>query len=77
MDECADRKSSDILQTLQETVSDSVRVLICGRPELGDDLKDRPTIKVEEHNGPDIEIAAKARLEELPGLNAADRSLAC
>ena len=53
--------------------------MVCSRPEpdIVNDLVDIPAIKVEDHNGPDIEKAAKARLEELPGLSSDERVLAC
>lgn len=53
--------------------------MVCSRPEpdIVDDLVDKPAIKVEDHNGPDIEKAAKAKLEELPGLSRDERALAC
>lgn len=65
------------MQTLQTTVGESVRILVCSRPELTDDLKDRATIRVEEHNGPDIERDVKAKLKKMPGFDTADRILAC
>lgn len=82
LDECTDRKDDKILKTLQETLLASelpLKIIICSRPEpdIVDDLVDKPAIKVEDHNGPDIERAAKARLEELPGLSSDERALAC
>ena len=82
LDECTDRKDAGILKTLQETLSASelpLKIMVCSRPEpdIVDDLVDKPEIKVEDHNGPDIEKAAKARLEALPGLSSEERALAC
>lgn len=82
LDECTDRKDAGILKTLQETLSESelpLKIMVCSRPEpdIVDDLFDKSAIKVEDHNGPDIEKAAKAKLEELPGLSSDERVLAC
>ena len=82
LDECTDRKDAGLLKTLQETLSASefpLKIMVCSRPEpdIVDDLFDKPAIKVEDHNGPDIEKAAKAKLEELPGLSRDERALAC
>ena len=82
LDECTDRKDNKILKTLQETLVASelpLKIMVCSRPEpdIVDDLVNRPAIKVEDHNGPDIEKAAKARLEGLPGLSSDERALAC
>lgn len=82
LDECTDRKDAGILKTLEETLSASelpLKIMVCSRPEpdIVDDLVDKPAIKVEDHNGPDIERAAKAKLEELPGLSSDERALAC
>ena len=82
LDECTDRKDAGILKTLQETLSESelpLKIMVCSRPEpdIVDDLVDKSAIKVEDHNGPDIEKAAKAKLEELPGLSSDERALAC
>lgn len=82
LDECVDRKDAGILRTLQNTLLASdlpLKILICSRPEpdIVDDLVGKPAIKVEDHNGPDIERAAKAKLEGLPGLSSDERALAC
>lgn len=82
LDECTDRKEAGILKTLQETLSTSelpLGIMVCSRPEpdILDDLVDKTSIKVEDHNGPDIEKAATAKLEELPGLSSDERVLAC
>ncbi|KAF6236351.1 hypothetical protein HO173_005442 [Letharia columbiana] len=82
LDECTDRRDTGILKTLQETLSASelpLKIVVCSRPEpdIVDDLVDKPAIKVEDHNGPDIEKAAKAKLEDLPGLSSDERALAC
>ena len=82
LDECTDRKDAGILKTFQETLLASelpLKIMVCSRPEpdIVDDLVGRPIIKVEDHNGPDIEKAAKAKLEEMPGLSPEERVLAC
>ena len=82
LDECTDREDAGILNTFQETLSGSelqLKIMICSRPEpdIVDNLAGKPVIKVEDHNGPDIEKAAKAKLEEMPGLSSAERDLAC
>ena len=82
LDECTDRKNEGILKTLQDTLSASklpLKIMVCSRPEpdIVDDLADKPAIKVEDHNGPDIEKAAKAKLDELPGLSSDERVVAC
>ena len=82
LDECVDRQDAGILKTLQNTLLASdlpLKILICSRPEpdIVDDLVGKPAIKVEDHNGPDIERAAKAKLEGLPGLSSDERALAC
>lgn len=82
LDECTDRRDAGILKTLQETLSVSelpLKVMVCSRPEpdIVDNLVSKAAIKVEDHNGPDIEKAAKAKLEELPGLSSEERALAC
>ena len=82
LDECRDREDAGILKTLQETQSTSelpLKIMVCSRPEpdIVDKLAGKPIIKVEDHNGPDIEKAAKAKLEELPGLSPAERAMAC
>ena len=82
LDECTDRKDAGILKTFQQTLSASelpLKIMICSRlePDIVDDLVGKPEIKVEDHNGPDIEKAAKAKLEEMPGLSPAERALAC
>ena len=53
--------------------------MITSRPEadIGNALSSRPEIKVNEHNGPDIEKTAKAKLATLSGLSAPERDLAC
>lgn len=82
LDECTDRKDEEFLKTLKETLKASelpLKIMVCSRPEpdIVDDLADKPAIKVEDHNGPDIEKAAKAKLEELPGLSSDERAVAC
>lgn len=82
LDECIDREKDGILKTFQETLSTSelpLKIMICScrEPDILDDLVGETVIKVEDHNGPDIEKAAKARLEGLPGLSSAERELAC
>ena len=82
LDECTDREDAGILKTLQETQLASelpLKIMVCSRPEpdIVDSLVGKPIIKVEDHNGPDIERTAKAKLEELPGLSPAERVMAC
>ena len=82
LDECTDRKDAGILKTFQETLLVSelpLKIMVCSRPEpdIVDDLVSKSVIKVEDHNGPDIEKAAKAKLEEMPGLSPNERALAC
>ena len=80
LDECSDRRESQILKSFREMLSpsdDRVKIVIGSRPELGDDLRGTPTINIGDHNGPDIEKAAKAQLDSLPGLDVNDRTLAC
>ena len=82
LDECTDRKDSGLLKTLLKTLADSelpLKVLICSRPEsdIVDDLAGKSSIKVEDHNGPDIENTTKAGLEAIPGLSPSERALAC
>ena len=82
LDECTDREDAGILKTLQKSLSMSeipLKVMLCSRPEpdIEENLVGEPRIKVEDHNEPDIEKAAKAKLEELPGLSPAERALAC
>ena len=84
LDECTDRKESRFLSMLQDMLSRPdhpdfrLHFIICSRPEsdVVDDLADKPVIKVEDHNGPDIEHAAKFKLDGLPGLSSAERILA-
>jgi hypothetical protein len=40
-------------------------------------MSETATIKIQNHNGPDIELDAKGKLEALPGLSAPERALAC
>ena len=82
LDECSDRKDAEILKTFKETLSVSklpLKIMVCSRPvpDIVDDLVGKPVIKVEDHNGPDIEKTTKARLEEVPGLSPNERALAC
>lgn len=85
LDECADRKDTRFLKALKEMLSSpeissfEFHVLICSRPEpdIGDHLTGYPVIKVEEHNGPDIQHAARLKLNDLPGLSSPERALAC
>lgn len=82
LDECTNREDAGILKTFQETLSASelpLKIMVCSRPEpdIVDDFVGKSVIKVEDHNGPDIEKAAKAKLKELPGLSSAERALAC
>lgn len=84
LDECTDRKESRLLRMLQDMLCLSdypdfrLHIIICSRPEpdVENDLADKPVIKVEHHNGPDIEHAAKLKLDRLPGLSPAERILA-
>ena len=84
LDECSDRKDSRFLRMLQDMLCLSaypefgLHIIICSRPEpdVENDLADHPVIKVEYHNGPDIEHAAKLKLDCLPGLSPAERTLA-
>ena len=84
VDECMDREDSRFLRTLQDMLCLSnypdfrLHIIICSRPEpdIENDLADKPVIKVESHNGPDIEHAAKLKLAVLPGLSPAERILA-
>ena len=84
LDECTDRKDSRFLRMLQDMLCLSdypdfrFHIIICSRPEpdIENDLADKPVIKVEHHNGPDIEHAAKLKLDRLPGLSPAERALA-
>ena len=85
LDECTDRKESRFLKTLQDMLSlpdfpgFRFHIIICSRPEpdVVDDLSGKPVIKVEDHNAPDIEHAAKFKLDSLPGLSPTERTLAC
>ncbi|KAI9796865.1 MAG: hypothetical protein M1833_005914 [Piccolia ochrophora] len=82
VDECKDRSQSNLLKNLQDTLLASdvqVKIIVCSRPEtdIVDDLIGRAIIKVEDHNGPDIEKAAKSRLEGLAGLSGPERVEAC
>ena len=85
LDECTDRKESRFLKTLQDMLSlpdppgFRFHIFICSRPEpdVVDDLKGKPVIKVEDHNAPDLEHAAKFKLDSLPGLSPTERTLAC
>ena len=85
LDECTDRKESRFLKTLQDMLSLSdppgfrFHILICSRPESDViyDLTGKPIINVEDHNAPDIEHAAKFRLNSLLGLSPTERTLAC
>lgn len=82
LDECADREEGRFLKTLQETLSASelpLKIMVCSRPEpdIVGNLAGKAVIEVENHNGPDIEKAARAKLEELPGLSPNERTLAC
>ena len=82
LDECTDREADGILKTLQDTQSASelpLKIMVYSRPEpdIVDNLVGRPIIKVEDHKRPDIEKAAKASLEELPGLSPTERAMAC
>ena len=84
LDECTDRKDSHFLRMLQDMLSlpnypdFRFHIIICSRPEpdVVNDLAGKPVIKVEHHNGPDIEHAAKLKLDCLPGLSPAERALA-
>ena len=85
LDECTDRKELRFLETLQDMLSlpdvpgFQFHIIICSRPEADvvDDLTGKPVIKLEDHNGPDIEHAAKFKLNSLPGLSPTERTLAC
>ena len=85
LDECTDRKDSRFLTMLQNMLSlpdypdFHLHIMVCSRPEADvvDDLTAKSIIKVEDHNGPDIEHAAKFKLNDLPGLSPAERALAC
>ena len=85
LDECTDRKGQRFLKMLRNMLYPSnypefrFHVIICSRPEpdIEDDLMGKLEIKVEDHNGPDIESAARLRLNAIPGLSSAERALAC
>ena len=82
LDECSDRVQGRLIPSLEELFDghgDTVKVMITSRPEadIGNALSSRPEIKVNEHNGPDIEKTAKAKLGTLSGLSAPERDLAC
>ena len=85
LDECTDRKESRFLKTLQDMLSlpdppgFRFHIFICSRPEpdVVDDLMGKPVIKVEDYNAPDLEHAAKLKLDSLPGLSPTERTLAC
>ena len=85
LDEYKDRKSSKFIQSLKSLITPSeapnysLSILLCSRPEadLVEDLSVNPTIKIQEHNGPDIERDAKTKLKALPGLSADEQELAC
>ena len=84
LDECDDRQESHLLKAIQASLSadefpnNCVKVIICSRPkaDIVDALTDSPVIKIEDHNGPDIERDAKTKLVKLPGLSIAERELA-
>ncbi|KAL9034560.1 MAG: hypothetical protein Q9214_006992, partial [Letrouitia sp. 1 TL-2023] len=84
LDECTDRKDSRFLKMLQNMLFSPeypdfcFHVLICSRPEADvvDDLAGKPVIRVEDHNGSDIEHAANRKLSGLPGFSPAERALA-
>ena len=82
LDECFDRVQGHLIPSLEELLDghgDTVKIIITSRPEadIGNALSSRPEIKVNEHNGPDIEKTAKAKLATLSGLSAPERDLAC
>ena len=82
MDECADRTESQFLKNFQAMLRDSdlhLQVMVCSRPktDIYNEYADELTVKVEDHNGPDIEKTAQSRLEGLPGLSEAERHAAC
>lgn len=85
LDECKDRQPSKFLHSLQdlttpsEAPESSLSIMLCSRPEadLIEDLSKCSTVKIQEHNGPDIEHDARNKLEALPGLSKAERELAC
>ena len=85
LDECKDRQSSKFLKDLKDLIATSegpeyrLNVLLCSRPETDilEEMSESTMIKIQDHNGPDIELDAKAKLEALPGLSASERTLAC
>ena len=85
LDECADRQESNIIKTLQSMLAFPnvpelhLKIIICSRREtdIVDELSDIPELKIEDHNGPDIERDAKSKINELPGFSMAERALAC
>ena len=82
VDECTDRKESQLLKVLQKmlhTPDAHVKILLCSRPDsdIVDEMAERTQIRVEDHNGPDLERAAQSKLETLPGLSNFERDLAC
>ena len=85
LDECEDRQSSNFLQAFKGMTDSSeepeaqIKILLCSRPEsdIVDELSECPTIKIQEHNGPDIEHDAEAKVNKLPGLSHEERKLAC
>lgn len=85
LDECTDRKESGFLETLQDMLSlpdvpgFRFHIIICSRPEADvvADLTGKPVINLEDHNAPDIEHAAKFKLNSLLGLSPTERTLAC
>ncbi len=75
-DEYVNRRWVQTLKTLRNALSpssDYVKVLVCSQSEFRDNLRGSPTLRIGDHNGAQIELAATAQFEVLPGLDASDK----
>jgi hypothetical protein len=82
LDEIGDRKDSHFLETLRKMldVPDvQIKILVGSRPsaDIEEELAGVTQVKIEEHNGPDIEKNVRHELGKLPSLSKAEQELAC
>lgn len=85
LDECIDRQRAHLLRTLKTTLTSPkftdqhLKIILCSRPEddIRDELSQTPSIRIEDHIKPDIEKAAREKLDGLPGLSPQERISAC
>jgi hypothetical protein len=82
LDEITNRKDSHFLQTIRKMVEVpdvQLKILIGSRPnaDIEEELSGVPQIKIEEHNGPDIEKNVRSELDKLPSLSQSEKEQAC